>query len=220
MARSGRDPSQFARDLLAHLRHLLIAQTTGEVPTTFVVTATDTARMQAQAQAIGPATLIRTIDELADALTAVREGDDARLAVEIALLKAARPDLDPATAGLLRRIERLEQTGRRRSTRGSCRRRGPTAACNCAGGGPAYDATHGRCLGKTTRHRPTSQLQPRKRPSAPDGRAGRAAPPAEAEAIDAAPPAGGDDAEDSRQLARAPYRRQDPPANPPPSLTT
>ncbi|MGN6275984.1 MAG: DNA polymerase III subunit gamma/tau [Solirubrobacterales bacterium] len=108
MARSGRDPSQFARDLLAHLRHLLIAQTTGEVPATFVVTATDTARMQAQAQAIGAATLVRTIDELANALTVVREGDDARMAVEIALLKAARPDLDPDTAGLLRRIERLE----------------------------------------------------------------------------------------------------------------
>ncbi len=108
MARSGRDPSQFARDLLAHLRHLLVAQTTGEVPATFVVTATDTARMQAQAQAIGAATLVRTIDELASALTAVREGDDARMAVEIALLKAARPDLDPDTAGLLRRIERLE----------------------------------------------------------------------------------------------------------------
>jgi DNA polymerase-3 subunit gamma/tau len=109
MARSGRDPSQFARDLLAHLRHLLITQTTGEVPTSFVVTATDTARLQAQASAIGAATLVRTIDEIANALTAVREGDDARLAVEIALLKAARPDLDPDTAGLLRRIERLEQ---------------------------------------------------------------------------------------------------------------
>ena len=108
MARSGRDPSQFARDLLAYLRHLLIVQTTGEVPTTFVVTATDTARMQAQATAIKPANLFRTIDQLADALTAVREGDDARMAVEIALLKAARPDLDPDTAGLLRRIERLE----------------------------------------------------------------------------------------------------------------
>ncbi|HET8815468.1 MAG TPA: DNA polymerase III subunit gamma/tau, partial [Solirubrobacterales bacterium] len=108
MARSGRDPSQFARDLLAHLRHLLIAQTTGEVPATFVVTATDSARMQAQAASIGAATLVRTIDELASALTAVREGDDARLAVEIALLKAARPDLDPDTAGLLRRLERLE----------------------------------------------------------------------------------------------------------------
>ncbi|HXF32030.1 MAG TPA: DNA polymerase III subunit gamma/tau [Solirubrobacterales bacterium] len=108
MARSGRDPSQFARDLLAHLRHLLVTQTTGEVPTTFVVTATDTARIQQQAQAVGAATLVRTIDDLATALTAVREGDDARMAVEIALLKAARPDLDPSTEGLLRRIERLE----------------------------------------------------------------------------------------------------------------
>ena len=113
MARSGRDPSQFARDLLAHLRHLLVAQTTGEVPNSFVITATDSGRLQAQASSIGPATLVRTIDELAAALTAVREGDDARMAVEIALLKAARPDLDPSTEGLLRRIERLEsgQTG-------------------------------------------------------------------------------------------------------------
>ncbi|MCW2980748.1 MAG: polymerase subunit gamma and tau [Solirubrobacterales bacterium] len=109
MARSGRDPSQFARDLLAHLRHLLVTQVTGEVPTTFVVTATDTARIQQQASTVGAATLVRTIDELANALTAVREGDDARMAVEIALLKAARPDLDPSTEGLLRRIEKLEQ---------------------------------------------------------------------------------------------------------------
>jgi DNA polymerase-3 subunit gamma/tau len=122
MARSGRDPSQFARDLLAHLRHLLVTQTTGEVPTTFVVTATDTARMQAQATAFRAANLVRTIDELARALTAVREGDDARMAVEIALLKAARPDLDPDTEGLLRRIERLEQQG------GGARAAGPVAA--------------------------------------------------------------------------------------------
>jgi DNA polymerase-3 subunit gamma/tau len=109
MARSGRDPSQFARDLLAHLRHLLVVQTTGEIPGSFVVTATDAERLQAQAKAVSAATLVRTIDELADALTAVREGDDARMAVEIALLKAARPDLDPSPEGLLRRIERLEK---------------------------------------------------------------------------------------------------------------
>ena len=117
MARSGRDPSRFARDLLAHLRHLLVTQTLGEVPNTFVVTATDADRLRAQASSIGAATLVRTIDELANALTAVREGDDARMAVEIALLKAARPDLDPSTEGLLRRIERLEQgTGAVRPT--------------------------------------------------------------------------------------------------------
>jgi DNA polymerase-3 subunit gamma/tau len=111
MARSGRDPAQFARDLLAHLRHLLVTQTVGEVPNTFVVTATDAERLAAQAAAVGPATLVRTIDELAAALTAVREGDDARMAVEIALLKAARPDLDPSTEGLLRRVEKLERRG-------------------------------------------------------------------------------------------------------------
>ncbi len=109
MARSGRDPAQFARDLLGHLRHLLVTQTIGEVPNTFVVTASDADRLAAQAHAIGAAMLVRTIDELASALTAVREGDDARMAVEIALLKAARPDLDPSAEGLLRRVERLEK---------------------------------------------------------------------------------------------------------------
>ena len=109
MARSGRDPAQFARDLLAHLRHLLVTQTVGKVPETFVVTAADEGRLSAQAATIGAASLVRTIDELAAALTAVREGDDARLAVEIALMKAARPDIDPSTEGLLRRVERLEK---------------------------------------------------------------------------------------------------------------
>jgi DNA polymerase III subunit gamma/tau len=109
LSRSGRDPGQFARDLLAHLRHLLVIQTTGEVPETFVVTAADPDRLRAQAAAIGAASLVRAIDELAESLAAMREGDDSRLAVELALLKAARPDLDPAAEGLMRRVERLEK---------------------------------------------------------------------------------------------------------------
>jgi DNA polymerase III subunit gamma/tau len=109
LARSGRDPAQFARDLLAHLRHLLVIQTTGELPESFVVTASDPDRLRSQAAAIGPAALVRAIDELAESLAAMREGDDARMAIELALLKAARPDLDPAGEGLLRRVERLEK---------------------------------------------------------------------------------------------------------------
>ncbi|MGK2955106.1 MAG: DNA polymerase III subunit gamma/tau, partial [Solirubrobacterales bacterium] len=111
MAQSGRDPARFARDMLGHLRVLLVTQTTGEIPEAFAVTASDGPRLAAQANAIGPATLIRTIDELAAALTTIREGDEARLAVEVALLKAARPDLDPGTEGLMRRIEKLERSG-------------------------------------------------------------------------------------------------------------
>jgi DNA polymerase III subunit gamma/tau len=191
MARSGRDPSQFARDLLAHLRHLLIVQTTGEVPTTFVVTATDTGRMQAQAQAISPTNLIRTIDELADALTAVREGDDARLAVEIALLKAARPDLDPDTAGLLRRIERLEQ-----GQGGGARPAGPAAA-----GDPPSPATAQETVPPTTSPTAAASQQDDPPPAEVPASAEESDPgPAEEEeaeaspSADAVPPAGGDDA--------------------------
>src|SRR3954447_4217265 len=178
MARSGRDPSQFARDLLSHLRHLLITQTTGEVPTTFVVTATDTARMRAQAAAINPANLIRTIDELADALTAVREGDDARLAVEIALLKAARPDLDPDTAGLLRRIERLES--------GTARPAGPAAA-----GDPPPPAQQAGAPPTTL---PTAAAPPQDDPPPAEEKEAEAPPPpAPRASAPEAPPAGGAD---------------------------
>ena len=109
MSHTGRDPSRFARDLLGHLRVLLVTQTTGEMPETFAVTTGDPARLSAQAAAIGPATLIRTIDELTAALTSIRGGDEARLAVEVALIKAAQPDLDPSSEGLMRRLERLER---------------------------------------------------------------------------------------------------------------
>ncbi len=109
VARSGRDPTQFARDLLGHLRHLLIVQATGEVPESFVISAADVNRLSAQAAEVGAEAILRAIDELAAALTAVREGDDARLAVEVALLKAARPELDGSAEGLARRIERLER---------------------------------------------------------------------------------------------------------------
>ncbi|MBU3691179.1 MAG: DNA polymerase III subunit gamma/tau [Solirubrobacterales bacterium] len=105
---SGRDPARFGHDLLDHLRILLLLRMSGEMPDTFSSTAADPARLAAQAQAIGPTHLVQTIDELADSLGAIRRGDEARLALEIALLKAARPDLDPGVGGLAKRLERLE----------------------------------------------------------------------------------------------------------------
>jgi DNA polymerase-3 subunit gamma/tau len=199
MARSGRDPSQFARDLLAHLRHLLIAQTTGEVPTSFVVTATDTARMQAQAASIRPANLIRTIDEVADALTAVREGDDARLAVEIALLKAARPDLDPDTAGLLRRIERLEQQDR------GARAAGPASDTTPppGGGGPASSPPTADTSSQDPAPAEEEEAEPAPAEEAdlPSAEEPESAPSTQeaqpSPSASPAPPVGGDDIEDS-----------------------
>jgi DNA polymerase-3 subunit gamma/tau len=109
LANSGRDPVQFMRDLTAHLRQLVVVQTLGEAPDSFSVTADQTARLEAQARALPQAEVVRAIDLLADALAAVKEGSDARIQLEVALLKAARPRADASVEALLMRIEQLER---------------------------------------------------------------------------------------------------------------
>ena len=108
LSRSGRDPGQFARDLIAHLRQLLVARATGEVPESFTVTVAQPERLAGQAKAIDDAKLVAAIDALSGAVAAMREGDDPRLTLEVALLKVATPSLDSSREALLRRIESLE----------------------------------------------------------------------------------------------------------------
>jgi DNA polymerase-3 subunit gamma/tau len=111
LARSGRDVTQFGRDVLAHLRQLLVIRTAGEVPEAFSVTAGDPERLRTQAQELSDLALMRAIDVIAAALAAVKEGDEPRMTIELALLRAARPQLDPTKQALLQRLERLEQGG-------------------------------------------------------------------------------------------------------------
>jgi DNA polymerase III subunit gamma/tau len=108
LSRSGRDPGQFARDLIAHLRQLLVARATGEVPESFTVTVAQPERLAEQAKEMDDAKLVGAIDSLSAAVAAMREGDDPRLTLEVALLKVATPSLDSSREALLRRIESLE----------------------------------------------------------------------------------------------------------------
>ena len=101
LARSGRDPGQFARDLIAHLRQLLVARATGEVPESFTVTVAQPDRLAEQAGRIGEAKLMGAIDALSTAIANMREGDDPRLSLEVALLKVASPALDSSQEALL-----------------------------------------------------------------------------------------------------------------------
>ena len=109
LSKSGRDPGHFARDLIAHLRQLLVARTTGAVPESFTVTVAQPDRLAEQAGAVGDAKLMSAIDALSAAVAGMREGDDPRLSLEVALLKVARPSLDSSREALLRRIENLER---------------------------------------------------------------------------------------------------------------
>jgi DNA polymerase-3 subunit gamma/tau len=110
LSRSGRDITQFGRDVLAHLRQLLVIRTIGEVPDAFSVTAADPERLRAQAAELSDLALVRAIDVIAAALAAVKEGDEPRMTLELALLRAARPQLDPTRQALLQRVERLEES--------------------------------------------------------------------------------------------------------------
>jgi DNA polymerase-3 subunit gamma/tau len=105
----GHDPAAFIRELEIHARELLIVQIAGgEVPAELSLTPERDERIAAQAARLGAGTLVRTLDLLAAALTHLRAGADARTQLELAVVKAARADLDPSLAALASRIEQLE----------------------------------------------------------------------------------------------------------------
>src|SRR4051794_18436551 len=109
LAASGRDVTQFMRDLAAHLRHLFVVQTLGEVPDTFAVTAEHTDRLSSQAGRLAQGEVLRAIDLLAAGLAAVKDGSEPRIQLELALLKAVQPQSDLSIQALLFRIEQLER---------------------------------------------------------------------------------------------------------------
>src|SRR3954452_11356610 len=108
LASSGRDLGQVMRDLEAHTRELLITQTLGDVPVELHITPDRDARLREQAGRIGRGDLVRFLELLADAMKAVKDGAEARTRVELALVEAASPQIDPSARALMARLERLE----------------------------------------------------------------------------------------------------------------
>jgi DNA polymerase-3 subunit gamma/tau len=159
LSRSGRDPGQFARDLIAHLRQLLVARATGEVPESFTVTVAQPERLAEQAKQMDDAKLVGAIDALSNAVAAMREGDDPRLTLEVSLLKVATPSLDSSREALLRRIESLES----RLTEGA------TGAASSAGKAGAGDEVRAPIADQPAVERPEpAEAAPPATPSVPD----------------------------------------------------
>jgi DNA polymerase-3 subunit gamma/tau len=108
LAESGREASQFLRDLEAHVRDLMVVQTLGEVPSQLCMTPERDARLAEQAAAVGPREVVRLLDLLGPAQRMVRDGADAQTQLELLLVRAAAPEVDPSSNALLARLERLE----------------------------------------------------------------------------------------------------------------
>ena len=110
-AAQGRDAASFAGDLEARLRELMIVQALGEVPAELSLTPESDAALAEQAGRIPHAVVVRLLELLGEALEAIRAGGEARTRLELALVKAARPEVDSSLRALLARIERLERDG-------------------------------------------------------------------------------------------------------------
>jgi DNA polymerase-3 subunit gamma/tau len=109
LGETGRDMGGFMRDLEAHARELLVVHTLGSVPAEIAITPDRDARLAEQAARVTHADAVRLLDLLAAAMKSVRDGADARTQLELALTKAASPEVDPTARALHARIERLEQ---------------------------------------------------------------------------------------------------------------
>src|ERR671931_559607 len=73
LSASGRDITQFIRDLAAHLRHLFVVQTLGEVPDSFAVTAEQSDRVAAPAERLAQGEILRASDLPAAGLAAIKD---------------------------------------------------------------------------------------------------------------------------------------------------
>ena len=110
-AERGRDAGALAADLEVRARELLVVGTVGELPAELALTPEADARLEAQAGRVGQGTVVRLLEQLGSALEAVKAGGDPRTQLELALVKAARPEVDGSLGALLARIERLEARG-------------------------------------------------------------------------------------------------------------
>jgi DNA polymerase-3 subunit gamma/tau len=105
---AGRDPGQILRDLEVHGRELLAVKMLEEVPEELRVTPERDQRLITQAQGLAGTDIVRLLDLVAAALEATANGAQARIQLELVLIKASAPEVDPSAAALLARIERLE----------------------------------------------------------------------------------------------------------------
>ncbi|MGH2348336.1 MAG: AAA family ATPase, partial [bacterium] len=114
---SGKDIRQLLRTLLEYFRDLLLVKTCGPAASDILDAPPERlAKLSKQVEGAGVSDLLRAVRVLNDAVTDARWSAQPRLALEVALIRLARPEMDPSTEGMLARIERLEAGGIARSS--------------------------------------------------------------------------------------------------------
>lgn len=121
---SARDIRQFTKELIDHLRNLFVIRSTDEPAGMIDATPDALARMEAQACSFRPSEIMRFMDILTETHGEMRWSPDAKLLLEMALVKMTKPEVDASLDGLLYRIDELEEMVRGRGSRGEAKKLG------------------------------------------------------------------------------------------------
>jgi DNA polymerase III subunit gamma/tau len=103
----GWGPQQLATELVDDFRQAFLAALAPEL---CAVSGTQRAAFAAVAESMGLARVVRSMEILGEALIDMRDAPDPQVVLEIAVVRAARSDLDHATAALAERVEALERS--------------------------------------------------------------------------------------------------------------
>jgi DNA polymerase-3 subunit gamma/tau len=95
---SGNDYTQFIKDLLSHLRDLYVVKHTDDTPASIAATEEQLERLRSQATRVSTAQTVSFIDLLGEALRSIRQGSDARLELELVLIKLTSLRVMPPAA--------------------------------------------------------------------------------------------------------------------------
>ncbi|MEV0455696.1 DNA polymerase III subunit gamma and tau [Catellatospora methionotrophica] len=110
VAEAGHDSRRYANDLLERLRDLIILRQVPDAAEKGLLDVPEEqlARMQTQAAQLGPATLSRCADIVANGLVEMRGATSPRLLLELIAARMLLPAADESGGALLQRLERLE----------------------------------------------------------------------------------------------------------------
>lgn len=105
----GRDVRQILRSLVEHFRDLLVVAVVRDPHGIVETTENRLAALRSQSARLSPSAIVQKIRLLSTAEAEARFTTQPRVVLEMALLRAARPDMDPSLEGLAARLEVLER---------------------------------------------------------------------------------------------------------------
>jgi len=163
----GRDVRQILRSLIEQFRDLLVVAVVDEPRGVVETSDARLASLRAQSARLAPAAIIQKIRMLAAAEAEARLTTQPRIALEMALLRVSRPEMDPTLDGLTARVEALERRRDRPAGDGAAappRSEGPATGAPSSGD----DAGQGRRGGASRSAAPRTAGAPRRDPSRSD----------------------------------------------------